>query len=375
MVNTPRQRITVSELKQPPFGRISGRLSPLAGVGEFAELSIHKDLLETIAKRSVKPTSFWLLGGAIGSGKTWTLSWLLRDGAARLENLTHHQWSTVGFPFPAKGLPDRAFLESFFATSDELRIRARENVLKSSALTSPRTPYSRAARIALSNNDVWGTLCGESPSFPRKPSRPSLPSWAKEANRIAIFIEFLKIVRTAGFVNLLIIVDEFEAAATTSGTTGLGRLSHFFRQLHDDLGTMPELPRTEVILAATREVVSNFVPPPEARPATKVRTPHVLVQALRDRMDPPFYLDRFTEKDALVLADVRIGVARMSKTKEKYIPYSQEAISLAYENCLQNIRTFVTSLEAMYEEALAGNVDYIDVAFAKKVLKSRGLVP
>ena len=63
----------------------------------------------------------------------------------------------------------------------------------------------------------------------------------------------------------------------------------------------------------------------------------------------------------------------MAQTNRKYIPYDEDAIVLAYEACLLNIRTFVAALEGMYEEALASKLDYIDASVARKVLKARGL--
>src|SRR5207247_2646543 len=153
-------------------------------------------------KRSAKPTSFWLLGGAIGSGKTWTLSWLLRDGPALLATKTKEQWAVVGFPFPARGLPDRAFFESFFSSSDPLRVSIREIALSSGGLVAPKNPYTRVAKTALTNNDVWGTLTGFSTSFPRKRGRVAFPTWANAANRMGIFLEFLKTAESAGVSRL-----------------------------------------------------------------------------------------------------------------------------------------------------------------------------
>ena len=361
-------------LTRPPFGRLAGKISVHTGEGEFFETVASGKLLRAIAERSTKPVSLWLLGGTLGSGKTWTLSWLVREGPALLSNTTRERWALSGFYFLPRGPPDRAFFEAFFAASSDIRTSILEGLRSRPVVPVSRGPYANVVRSALSSSKIWGVLCGQSSNFPKKRGRPALPSWLNPVTRMGVFIEFLRTMKDVGFSRLAILVDEFEATVATLGTKGVATLSHFLRQLHDKMESTSGIPHTQVVLAGTREVINTLYPPPSEGPVVRVTPPSVLVQALRDRLAPTHYLGEFTKKDALALADLRIGVARATRTSQRYIPYEEQAIVLAYENSVGNVRNFVTSLESMYDEALSVDLELITAEFARKVLRKRGLL-
>jgi hypothetical protein len=365
--------VSVRALTRPPFGRLAGSIGFDTGAQEFLELSSHRAVLRTILNRSRRPASMWLFAGDLGSGKTWFLSWLWREGAARLQRGTREHWEVTGFYFLPSGPIDRGFFEAFFASSGRRRFFAATHATQAGLQPAGEGVFRRAARHLLYDHSAWQVATGAAREFTKRRGKAALPSWSSPSNRLQIFLNFLRLLRESGVTNLVVLVDEFEATVTSVGKAKLPILSQFFRQLSDELQSTEGLPKVEIILCATGDVVELISPAPGSKPVTRTRTPSVLVRALRERLEPTVLLGGFTRSDALKLADHRIGLTRNSSTKARYIPYDEEAIALAYASCLGNVRTFCNSLEAMYEEALASGVERIDPAFASKVLNERGL--
>lgn len=367
----PTTTPTVQALTRPPFGDFSGQIAPSTGGDEFVELPSSEKLLAEIAKRSVKRASCWMLGGEYGSGKTWALSWLLRSGPGRLEARTGVVWAVIGFPLRVSVQPDRGFYESFFVGAESERARVL-TFLQGQTVVSPANPITNAVRSAIAQTSYWEVLEGRARTFPKRKGRSALPPWAVPSNRDAMFVAFLRLLRSAGAQRLLILVDEFEASVLTGGPSGLKKLSHFLRNLIDTVASTEGLPHTEIVLAATADVVNRINPEKEGTPTERTGEVAGLVAALQERLDQNYLLPDFSMDDALKIAAFRIRKARKYASPSRpYVPFDLEAIKIAYENCSKTVRRFCLLLEGMYEEALETGAKAITATLANQVVAQR----
>lgn len=363
----PQRAETVQTLSRPPFGTFAGTISESAGEKDFAELDWLPRLLSTISERSTAGGKMWMFAGDYGEGKTWTLSWLLRNGSARLEALGGGSWCILGFPLENSAQPDRAFFEGFFRSASRERGTILEHTRSQSLLSPPQDSFTRAIRQILPDPGSWKVLTGVSTSFPTRGKTTKLPSWSSPANRWLLFKAFLKELRAAGCTHFLILLDEVEVPLIGAAAAGRQKLGQFLRRLVDEIQPDERIPSIQVILSVSGTAATELEPGRDTDVQT-TRSGAVPI-ALISRLGAPFRIPRFTKEEADLVAKQRIGSARGGTAQRPYIPFEVRAVDLAYENCKGQVRTFCKLLEGMYERALSAKTKTVSEDLAKKTIR------
>lgn len=364
-------KATVKSFERPPFDRRAGKIDPLTGAEWFWETEASKLVVNRLMEGTQAKARVWLLGGGVGSGKTWLLSWLLREGAQELENKTHERWAFVGFYYVPSGPPDRALLQALFSHADDIRVTISKH-LEQNPLRGGSDPFRNLIRAAVRTPELWAVLTGASSSYPKSARRARFPNLSTPANRTRAFIALLEEARSAGIENLVFLVDEFEATVIASGARGIEKTAHSIRQLYDEMETAQSIPRVQLVLSATTDIVEDLNPGPDSGRPSTVRTPSALSLALRERLSPNLLLPPLGRDEAMKLANHRIELARNPKRGRKYIPYAEQAIAMAFEVCLGSVRTFVGLLEAMYLEAYASGSEMVTTTIAERIIDQKG---
>jgi hypothetical protein len=373
---TAPRRVTVRGLEQPPFGEFAGSIGAITGQAAFLRPPwADRLILDTVAERSRKSGTIWLLAGDYGSGKTWLLSWLLRDGPARLEARTGEKWSAVGLSFLPSATPDRAFIEAFFRASDGgrstiLRWRGTQDFL-----TPGHREYDRAINSILSDPGAWRVVTGNASTFPRRRGSRPLPPWSSAVTRLGLFRAFLERLKDSGIENVLILVDEFENTLTGTGPAGLQKLTHFFRQMIDYLQTDHGLPKVQIVLSVTGDTAERIKPSKLSSELTRSGKVPNAVRAFQERLGETVVIPPLNLETALEIARFRIKAVQGGEPRRPYIPFEERAVELAFGASQRVVRTFCVLLEAMYERAYTSRAALVTERLALEVLSERGLQP
>ncbi|MCI4327608.1 MAG: hypothetical protein L3K16_08280 [Thermoplasmata archaeon] len=372
----PRRTITVRDLEQTPFGEFTGVAAATTGKKTFLKPRWADGLiLGTIAERSRKTGTIWMLAGDYGTGKTWLLSWLLRDGPSRLEASTGEKWSVVGLSFLPSASPDRLFFEAFFRGSEAERSAILRRRSEQTLLTPSGSEYDRAINAILADPGAWQVLTGHASTFPKRRGGRPFPPWKSPVARLGLFRSFLRRLKDAGSDHVLILVDEFENTVLGTGPSGLQRLTHFFRQLIDHLQSDFDLPKVQIVLSVTADAAKRIKPGQDSQALTRSGKVPAAVQAFQERLGETVYVPPLELDSALDIAKFRIESVEGGDRDpaRPYIPFERTAVELAFGASNRLVRVFCVLLEAMYEKAYTTKAPLVTTELAREVLRARGL--
>lgn len=355
--------------KDSPFSRIGGSLSKGTGQEDFVPLEIHKELEGTIRQSfEAKAISIRMVIGEIGSGKTWSFSWLLRLFQEDAKT------AVLGIPYlelrktPERGLTEavfrsaRPFLEEIVSRFGQRKSKAKED------FDSVSQYLIRAAR----DEEAYSVLSGESGGrLPRLDDiRP--PPHLSSVGSIALLMALFKMFRAIGYERILLLLDEAETLFTAYGKRDLRLFSQHLRTLYDNIEQDRDgvFPRVQLLMAGTVHVLMEVSPQLVGRSADDAG----VVAALARRLDNPFLLSEPTGDEILSIAKHRIGEHRMRELGQPYIPYTKDAILSAWEKSNLNIGDFCKALQRMYELASEEGAEQITKDHAKSAWEETSIL-
>ena len=340
----------------------AGTLDLKTGKNGFVKLEMHEEFKERVKQMSVQNVSLWSLAGPIGIGRTWSLSWLARQ--AINDNMGDNPLETRWEAALVSGLGGsgsiRNLIELIFQTTSYLRDDAVDNLEEFSDTATD--DYDRIFQYALRNEDAWSVLTGDVGRFPSIPNVSSKPRWPKRQTQLDFLRIWLEYLNEIGVDNLLILVDEFEVLVTRLSKNKLLDLSDGLRSLYDVVeSNKASTPNVEIIMSLT----------PEAANRIEAGNTHELagwIQALQDRMGPPFMFSKISYEDAQIIAKECIDRHRVVEVNDPFDPFTEAAVRLAYEASDGGLpRKFIKSLEQMY--TIGQNKRWIDEETAREAIK------
>ncbi len=356
-----------SLLPKPPLP-LGGRLGFETGKAYFVELPYHEGLVKLVKARAAARASMWFFAGPVGSGKTWTLSWLARKIRAETFELKgKSRWEVVLVPGLSFGAGPRTLIEAVFAASEHLRVQLateKGNI----ELGKQGQPSHELVKAGIGNNEVWSVFTGNRGTFPRMGSVPSPPKWTSTETQESCLAEWFRVINQSGVGRLVILLDEFEMVITTLSPRQLRGFSNALRKIYDMIEGDNEMPNVQFVLGATTDVVTSLRPTDG-----RGRTAQGWIEALRSRMSEPFYIRALTEEQALAIAEQAIGRARSEKLGVRFIPYDEDAVVFAYAVSHGNVRRFAGMLRQMWEDAFLEDAKRITKQHAEGAAERLGL--
>jgi hypothetical protein len=352
--------------RESPFETTAGSLAPETGEHDFVPLTAHTELLkQTENDLKERAITIRVVTSSIGGGKTWALSWLYRSFSEIEGTLP------IGIPrLELRGQPERGFVEAVFRGIGPFisKIRAK---LRSYRDSIPDPLVGSPAEYvwhALSDAAAFSLLSGGGSKLPIV-NEIAPPSLAKTEGSIRLLLGLFRVLRTLGYVRLLILIDEVESLFLVHGRKDLFIFWNYIRGIFDEFQTSRgrTLPHMVMLLAGTSVVLGEISPGLIDAKIVKQTDATDFTSALLRRLSPPFTLTIQDEADVLEIAKSRIGEHRKRGQGQAYIPYDREAILFIWNN-FGNLGDYCRGLQEMYELALRENASKITMSHAKKVV-------
>lgn len=355
-------------LPQSPF-HFAGRLDLSTGEEIFTELSSHEVLKNNIITRSSQPISIWSLVGPIGIGRTWTMAWLGRQ--ARYHDMCQDdtRWEVALVPGLGGGGNIRSIFESIFSSTEYLRDEVREKVEEDQefgAMLNSNDVTERILQRGLRDRSTWSVFTGNRGRFPSMEGIDQKPKWTDREVQLRFLSEWFKGLADIGVDNVLVLIDEFEILATRLSKNKLIELSDGLRSFFDAIENESEnTPNIQVVLSLTTEGATNIDPSVGTEGAAG------WVRPLQDRMNPPFFLEKIDQEEALEIAQNGLEAKRTIEVDEPYNPYTEDAVVRAFQASGGLPRRFAKILNQMHQSGYSNNE--LDIDIAEKAIEALGL--
>lgn len=354
----------VSELLPDEPFLIGGGLKLVTGRDVFVPLDMHKRLLDDIRRRSIQKVSIRGLAGPVGIGRTWTLSWVARQAIE--ENMdTDERWDAALVPGLGSG-EMRNLIESIFKSTEYIRDEMADQIEQEFVdYGGTGSDEEVLMRHAIHNRESWSVLIGNRGRFPSISQAQGKPKWTNRDTQIEFLTLWLEEMNEFGVDNLIIIIDEFEKLALRLSPSKITDLSDGLRHIYDEIEPMAdEMPSTQILLSATADAANRIDP--------TVTTEQLSgwLEALQSRMDDSFWLGKINEEEAEMIAERTIDVRRTKDLDDRFAPYTQEAIHVAYEGADGLPRRFAELLNKMHFNAY--NEESITADHAEEAISELG---
>jgi hypothetical protein len=342
--------------RDSPFSTIGGRIGLDTGRDDFVELGIHERLgKETEQYLATKPITLRLVVSFIGGGKTWTLSWLWRQFSGRPKTIV------IAVPrIELRGQPERGLAEGIFRG-----VRPDVGTILRKITDFPKSLKGTPAQyvgLAMQSSVDYAQLCGTTGRLPVL-GEIQPPSMTKTEGTLRLLLGLFQVLLVAGFDHVLVLIDEVESLFLAYGRRDLFVFSDYIRNLYDEFETDKGrlLPKLEVLFAGTSTVLERVSPGLVGKQMDAAD----VAQALVRRLAPPFQLSLDGEKDAMIVAEHRIGIHRSRALNRPFIPYDKRAILYVWKYSYGSLGDFCKMLQLMYDIALRQKTSRITVAHAK----------
>lgn len=341
----PSDSQNVSELLPDAPFNLGGGLSTDTGRELFQPLDMHERFRNHVIDNRLRGVAIFPLGGPVGIGRTWTLAWLARLAREENENLSpefDERWEAALVP----GLGDgqiRDLYESIFTSTEHLRSEAKNELSDGHLDQISGKGREGILNHAVMNRESWAVLTGDRGRFPSIDGISEKPKWTQRDVQEDFLRLWLRKLHDLGVDNLLILIDEFETTVTRLSQNKMTDFSDGLRRLYDIMEEEDsEIPNVQVILSATTQAVNKI----DASMSSQ-ELPGWLT-ALQSRMVRGFTLSKIKEEEAKKIARNCIDYRRTEDVDDPYLPYSEEAVEVAFEACDGLTRRFGQILNEMY---------------------------
>lgn len=194
---------------------------------------------------------------------------------------------------------------------------------------------------------------------------------------LALFFDFLRVIKQGGYNNFLLLIDEFEYLAA-QGDKKIIQILNTFRQIFDDFGDYSKghsgtvaKPHfmfatspggwerlTELEIALTKKIGGAGIAP--------------FMRRLSKRN--MITLDPFTKEKTLELVKLRLSEVRIKEPKDPLFPFTEGAIEHVHSVSLYRPGNVIQYCGILLEDGLEEGLEKIYEKDAKKILQKYGIV-
>ena len=279
---------------------------------------------------------FLVLQGDYGLGKTFTANKLyndIREHSAELRTIVVR--TLAGEPiqaYPAEPSRGKFAVDFISRIYENLKFEEMKEICKKVELGSRLPEVSLRARIifreiAKGNRDAFLALIGR--SVDEEGEKLSIRAVRGSDEAKDIFFAFLRILKLAGYDNLLIILDEFEYIMTLS-TSRITVILQTLREIFDEYGKSPSSLAKVVIFFTTSP--GGWEKLGQLKVSQVKRTGGAAVAPFMQRIDPRdvITLTPLSEKEVEQLVTIRLKAFRGPQTPDELYPFTKDAIGIIY---------------------------------------------
>ena len=194
---------------------------------------------------------------------------------------------------------------------------------------------------------------------------------------LALFFDFLRVIKQGGYNNFLVLIDEFEYLAA-QGDKKIIQILNTFRQIFDDFGDYSKgysgavaKPHfmfatspggwerlTELEIALTKKIGGAGIAP--------------FMRRLSKRN--MITLNPFTKEKTLELVKLRLSEVRIKEPKDPFSPFTEGAVEHVHSVSLYRPGNVIQYCGILLEDGLGEDLEKIDEKDAQRILNKYGIV-
>lgn len=251
------------------------------------------------------------------------------------------------------------------------------DVLKKAKLAKFKSKFSKLFKTLRDNQDIaFKYITGEKLSAKDLQQLGVASSITDSPTSLALFLEFLRVIKLAGYSSFLLLLDEFEYIAF-QGERRITQILNTFRQIFDDFGEYEAkykgIVAKPVFMLATSPGGWDRLKELEA--SSVKRTGGAGIAPFMERVSPRdmIRLKPFSLEHSIELVSKRLSEVRTASVSEPLYPFTRKAVQFVHEVSFNKPRNVIQYCGIVLEDASEKGLRKIDQDDAKGILKKYGI--
>ena len=251
------------------------------------------------------------------------------------------------------------------------------NVLKKAKLAKFKSKFSKLFETIRDDQDIaFKYITGEKLSAKDLQQLGVASPITDSPTGLVLFLEFLRVIKLAGYSSFLLLVDEFEYIAF-QGERRITQILNTFRQIFDDFGEYEAKYKgtvaKPVFMLATSPGGWDRLKELEAVSVKK--TGGAGIAPFMERVSPRdmIRLKPFSLEDSVELVNKRLSEVRTARVSEPLYPFTRKAVQFVHEVSFNKPRNVIQYCGILLEDASEKGLGRIDQDDAKMILRKYGI--
>lgn len=251
------------------------------------------------------------------------------------------------------------------------------DVLKKAKLAKFKSKFSKLFEALSDNRDIgFKYITGKKLSAKDLQQLGVASPITDSPTSLALFLEFLRVVKQAGYSSFLLLLDEFEYIAT-QGERRITQVLNTFRQIFDDFGEYDAKYKGRVAKPVFMLATSpgGWDRLKELEAASVKRTGGAGIAPFMERVSPRdmIRLGPFSLEHTIELVSIRLSEVRTTAVSDPLYPFTRKAVELVHQVSFNKPRNVIQYCGILLEDGLEKGLSKLDRDDAKRILQKYGI--